>query len=158
MSTELERIAKPAVSTEFLKLYNRLCVAFREAPDETGVTQDVYFSALSDMPLLALAKGVDSLLRSDCHFFPKVTEWRVAAEKAYRIEFERAVQPSRDEPWQYECEACEDTGWNRYHCKGDNRCGWKRKHDPHDYASACPCRPTNRTYQRHNTFGRSANE
>lgn len=159
MSDELARITQHGTDADFLKLYNRLCVAFRELPDDTGVTQEVYFSALRDLPLIALAKGADALMRdTSMRFFPRVTDWREKAEHAYRTSFEKAVQPSRDEAWHYECEACEDTGWNRYQCSGDSRCGRRFDHATHEYVTPCTCRPMNHTYQRHNTFGKTAGE
>lgn len=148
----IPRLATP--NAAFLKLFNRLCVAFRETPDETGATPHVYFSVLSDLPLTALAKAADVLMRdTQRRFFPRAPEWREVAETIQREEFRLAVQPAREEPWRLDCGVCEDTGWEFFECPGNETCGRSREHAAHHYVRPCTCRPSNRTYQRHNTFG-----
>lgn len=142
----------------FLAVFNRLAVALREAPDETGVTQGIYFDALKDLPVTAVEAGAVALMREPGRrFFPTTAEWRTAAEKAHVDLLRQAVQSDREEPWKVECDRCEDTGWVlSRQCEGDNYCGREKKHAPHTFTKPCPCRPTNRTYQRHRAFGRSA--
>lgn len=63
------------------------------------------------------------------------------------------LPPKRMEPWHFECEACEDSGWETRSCHPGTRvtCGLRRcdgEHPEHTYAVACWCRETNKTYQR----------
>lgn len=154
----LALVPKPAAAAEFLAVFNRLCVALRETQDDSGVTQQVYFDALSDLPLAALESGANALMRQQGRrFFPTTAEWRTEAEKAAYADLKRAVSGGRDEPWRHECQDCEDSGWVRgLTCPGDATCGRTRKHAAHDYTQACPCRPTNRTFRRHLAFGGGA--
>lgn len=146
-------IYAPTTGANFLRVFNRLCVALREPPDDTGMTQQTYFELLHDLPIAALEAGATVLMReSGRRFFPTSAEWRTAAEQAQE-EALRAVLPHRDEPWHLECDACADTGWQMRTCDGSSACGRKNKHAPHDYVTVCPCRPMNRTFQRHQRFG-----
>lgn len=157
MADSLIPFTRPTASQEFLKIFNRLCVALREPKDDTGVTQDVYFSALKDLPVAALRAAAESLAKeTGRRFFPTSAEWRTAAEDANRKQLQAAVQPGRDEPWHFDCEDCEDTGWIRLHCGGNDTCGRRNRHQPHDYVIVCGCRATNRTYQRHHGPGATA--
>lgn len=150
-----EILVKAATDTEFLQVFNRLCVALREPQDDSGVTQGIYFEALKDLPLLALEAGASALMReTGRRFFPTTAEWRTAAEVAIQAEVRRELTAVREEPWKHDCNACEDTGWERFECTGDDFCGRTRKHAPHEFVRVCPCRPTNRTYQRHQVVGR----
>lgn len=55
----------------------------------------------------------------------------------------------RTEPWHDECEDCRDTGFRFHQCGVNGRhCGHRICRTGHDFVSVCPCRPTNRTYQR----------
>ena len=58
--------------------------------------------------------------------------------------------PRGNTPWHFDCTEYEDTGWMLHHCTAQYPCGRNFTHAPHDYVSICFCRPTNRTYQRHN--------
>lgn len=148
--------AKPS-DTEFLSLFNRLSVALREQQDDSGVTQGIYFDALKDLPIRALEDGAAALMKEPGRrFFPTTAEWRTAAEKANLSQLREAVQPARDEPWHHECTACEDTGWERFECTGDRCCGRSGPHAAHEFVRVCSCRPTNRTFQRHQNFGSGA--
>ncbi len=151
----LALLKDPSSDAAFLRIFNRLLVALREPADDTGVTQGVYFDALKDLPLLALEAGAMALMKEPGRrFFPTTAEWRTAAERANVELLRDAVQPARDEPWHVDCEACEDTGWVQgLECPGSNLCGRTKPHAPHSYTRACPCRPMNRTYQRHHRFG-----
>lgn len=149
-------VVKPT-DAEFAALFNRLLVALREPADDTGVTLGVYFDALKDLPIRALEDGAAALMKEPGRrFFPTTAEWRTAAEKASVAHLREAVQAPREEPWHHECAACEDTGWERFECTGDRFCGRSEKHAPHDFVRVCSCRPTNRTWQRHQHFGGGA--
>lgn len=151
----LALLPKVPTAEEFLVLFNRLCVALREPADDSGVTQREYFTCLRDLPFAAVSAGADALKKEPGRkFFPTTAEWRTAAEKAHEALLRGAVKP-RDEPWHDECAACQDTGWESHECDGGDRgvCGRKKTHAPHSFVVPCPCRPMNRTYQRHQKFG-----
>ena len=153
----LALVAKTPSDAEFLKIFNRLCVALRESQDDSGVTQGVYFEALRDLSLPALEAGAQSLMKEPGRrFFPTTAEWRAEAERAQMQQLKQAVQPAREQPWRFDCTACEDTGWERFECTGDTSCGRQRRHEAHTYVRVCPCRATNRTWQRHQNFGSGA--
>lgn len=154
----LALVQKSANETEFLVLFNRLCVALRETQDESGITQQVYYEALRDMPEKALDAGAAALMKEPGRrFFPTTAEWRSAAMKAQEQDLRAAVQPIRGEPWRHECRDCEDSGWViGLMCSGNEQCGRRQKHDAHTYTVPCACRPTNRTYLRHQAFGGGA--
>jgi hypothetical protein len=151
-------VPKPPDEAQFLQVFNRLCVALREPPDDSGVTQGVYFDALSDLPLPALDAGAVALSREKGRrFFPTTAEWRTTAEAAQQEQLRKVVQPPRSEPWHLECERCADTGWIlELTCDGTDYCGRHKQHAAHTFTRACPCRPTNRTYIRHKQFGAGA--
>jgi hypothetical protein len=144
---------------EFLTVFNRLCVALRDAGDDSGITQGIYFEALKDLAIRDIEQGASVLMREPGRrFFPTTAEWRAAAERAHELASDawlrKALPAGRAEPWRHECAECEDTGWVvSLDCPGDTRCGRERKHQPHTFTRACPCRATNRTYQRHQKFG-----
>ena len=148
-------VPKPPTDEEFVVVFNRLAVALREQQDETGITQGVYYDALKDLPLKAIDLGAVALTKQmDRRFFPTTAEWRTAAERAHQELLRAAVQPARVEPWHHECDRCHDTGWiQRLECDGSDYCGRKPGHGSHTFTRMCPCRPTNRTYQRHQQFG-----
>lgn len=154
----LALVPKPVEPEAFLAVFSRLSVALRETQDDTGVTQQVYFDALHDLPLSALETSANVLMRQQGRkFFPTTAEWRAEAEKAAYADLKRAVGGGREHPWHYECRDCEDSGWVRgLTCDGGTTCGRTRPHAAHDYTIACPCRPTNRTWLRHHTSGAGA--
>lgn len=143
---------------EFLQVFNRLCVALREPADDTGITQETYYTALSDLSLTALQAGSAALMMERGRkFFPTTAEWRTAAIDAIRAQSRVALPAGRTEPWRHDCEQCEDTGWVQgLGCNGTNQCGREKQHLPHSYTRPCLCRATNRTYQRHQQNGRVA--
>jgi hypothetical protein len=155
----LALVPSGASETEFIAVFNRLCVALREPQDDTGITQGVYWDALRDLPVAALETGAQTLMRQQGRrFFPTTAEWRAAAEQAHAASLRQVVSMGgRSEPWKHECHDCEDTGWIiGLTCDGGTTCGRTRKHQAHDYTQACPCRPTNRTYRRHLMMGGGA--
>lgn len=152
----LALLPKPGSDTDFLAVFNRLCVALREQQDDSGITQGVYFDALKDLPLPALEAGAQALMKEPGRrFFPTTAEWRTAAERCQGALLREAVQRPEAHPWTEECSACSDTGWEPHVCDGGEagRCGRRNKHAAHDYVTICPCRPTNRTWNRHHHFG-----
>lgn len=156
MNTLLMR-SQSTTDAEFLRLYNRLCVALRETPDPDGITQQVYFELLHDLPIHALEAGATALMREPGRrFFPSSTEWRTAAEEAQAEAWRRVVPVARAEPWRFDCETCGDTSWQRHDCDGSSVCGRPIKHAPHAYVTRCACWPTNPTYARHQRVGRGA--
>lgn len=112
-------------------------------------------------------------------FFPTTAEWRTAAQAWQASRQREAATVVDRVAWRYECLACDDTGYELVHCGGGAvpdvtlehvdkgqvkgrswfykpydgpeavTCGRKRAHAPHRYVRVCPCRPTNRTFQRH---------
>ena len=148
--TTLTLVPKPTTEQEFLAIFNRLCVALREQQDDSGITQGVYWEALSDLSTTALEAGAQRLMRQQGRrWFPTTSEWRTEAEKAQTEALKAALPPARETPWRHECRDCEDTGWVRgLTCPGDSTCGRTDPHAAHDFTRACPCRPENRTYRR----------
>lgn len=158
MSTALATIERKGDAAQFLALFSRLCVGLREAQDDSGITQRVYWDALRDVPMAALEAGALALMREPGRkWFPTTAEWRTAAGYAHEQQLRAAVQPAREQPWTHECRDCEDSGWVLgLSCPGDTTCGRTKPHLPHTYTVACPCRATNRTYRRHQAFGGGA--
>lgn len=153
MNTAGPALDQPTSDTEFVAVFNRLAVALQVQPDERGITQGVYFEVLRDLPLAALEASVEALMcERGRKYFPSTPEWREAAEHAHGAQLRAALRPARDEPWQVECEACDDTGWQVRSCEGlpESLCGRvKVHHAAHDYVEVCPCRAMNRTFQGH---------
>jgi hypothetical protein len=157
VNVTLPALYAPTNEAEFLRVFNRLCVALREPPDDTGVTQQTYFELLHDLPIAALDAGATTLAREPGRrFFPTSAEWRTAAEQAQTQQLREALPAGRENPWVCECIGCDDTGWKYHRCPGSNVCGREFKHAAHDYVTVCPCRSSNRTFQRHQKFGSGA--
>ena len=135
----------------FGQTFNGLCVAFGK-PIETA-SMAVYFDALEDLPIEAVQGSARELQRTGGEFFPTTAKWHAEAERAVAREVRKALPPGRVVPWQYDCPACEDTGWTEHTCTAVHRCGRPRcDQDPahtHTYVQTCPCRATNPTYRRH---------
>ncbi len=142
---------------EFSAVFSLLAVQLR-ATDADEATMRGYFLALEDLPLAAVAASAKKFARDpDRRFFPTSAEWYQAAQGAGVEVLRRTLTAVRDAPWRHTCEACEDTGWSqRIACPGDETCGRSRAHAAHDFVRMCPCRPTNATWLRHQTFGRGA--
>jgi hypothetical protein len=135
----------------FVQAFNRLAVATRLA-DSDATMQRVYFDGLSDLDIDAV-EGAAALLAKSAQWFPKVSEWRDAARIA-QVATIKALPPGRDVPWEDECGACGDSGWEERRCYPGTRntCGRKKcelERAEHRYTVPCTCRPTNRTYARH---------
>lgn len=201
MSTALILAPTQTDEQQFMAVFSRLCVALREAQDDTGITQQVYFEALRDLSPEALEAGAMLLMQErGRRFFPTTAEWRTAAEKAHADALRKALTSRREEPWHYECQDCADSGWivglacdggmdiwpekmephtnigpqkgspdhhklRPWSYRAERRmtatprksvCGRTMAHTPHVYTMACPCRQTNATYRRHQSFGSGA--
>jgi hypothetical protein len=143
---------------EFAQAFNILAVSTRLPTGEADAAmQEIYWRGLEDLPVDVVALAAESLSKAS-QWFPKVSEWREAATEL-RLQQVLRLPPGREEPWQHECEACQDGGWEVLRCypgTGKN-CGRKRCMEgggstyEHGYAVRCSCRDTNRTFQRHHT-------
>ncbi len=104
-----------------------------------------YYDVLGQFPDPAL-KGAAARIAVEAgrKFMPTSAEWAEVTRTWIRDQ-----QQTAPREWHVECEQCDDTGWERFECTGDETCGRKNLHLPHSYVRVCPCRPTNRTYQRH---------
>jgi len=85
---------------------------------------------------------------------PSASTWHQAAKALERDRrLHDTIELGREQFWKAECHDCDDTGWQVHDCTAANRCGrpvcgQMAEAHTHTYATACPCRPTNRTYQR----------
>lgn len=133
----------------FMQAFNKLAVAVRLPADQADAAmQRVYWEGLADLPLDAVEDSAREIGLS-AQWFPKLAEWRDAAVKAKHGRVLKMALPApRSNPWQSECETCDDTGWEVMACAGDATCGRVFEHAKHNYTIPCVCRPTNRTYQR----------
>lgn len=133
----------------FAQCFNRLAVALRLPANEADSSmQRVYWDALSDLPVEAIEDAARELA-ADSQWFPKTSEWRDVAVKAKHGRMLKAALPEpRANPWQSECETCDDTGWEALDCDGSSQCGRTKEHGKHAYVIHCACLATNRTYQR----------
>lgn len=145
----------------FVQAFNVLAVAARLPAHEADASmQRVYFDGLRDLEIAAVSAAAVELAKT-AQWFPRVAEWRAAA-KLQHVELLKALPSGREEPWHDECGACLDTGWEERRCYPGtaNNCGRTKcmtagtKRAEHKYMSACSCRPTNRTYQRHHLGSR----
>lgn len=154
----LARLDETTAPQPFLALFSRLCVGLREAQDDSGITQQVYYEALRDLPLQALETAAMALLREKGRkWFPTTAEWRTAAEEAQAHRVQTSLRAVRAQPWRHECDTCEDSGWVMdLTCDGGTTCGRTTRHLPHTYTVPCPCRPTNATYRRRQALGGGA--
>jgi len=143
---------------DFANVFAVLALQLR-ATDADEAMVRAYYDVLKNFTLESVQRSAQALAReTDRRFFPTTAEWATAAGEARTSALRQHLLTSREEPWQVECELCEDTGWRLSTCDGDDYCGRRHPHQPHGLARICPCRPTNRTYQRHHTFGRTASQ
>lgn len=154
----------PMTEREFGNVFATLAIQLRWM-DADVVAVKSYYEALKDLPLEAVQASAAEIARTGyldekgehrTRFFPTSADWRTVAQKATVDVFRKALPAVRDEPWRVECEACDDTGWELFECTGDAFCGRQKTHAAHTFVRVCPCRPTNRTYQRHQKFGAGA--
>ena len=134
---------------EFGVIFARMAMQLRWLDADTAAIQS-YYVALKDLPdEIVHASAARIANEPGRKFFPTTGEWR---EVALRIEQDkRRAEFSGPESWTDECATCHDTGWEVFECTGGVHvgCDRPREHRPHDFVRICPCRPTNRTYQRH---------
>lgn len=136
--------------------FAKLAVQLRFA-DADEVTIRAYYEALRDLPLPAIQdSGVRFAREAGRKYFPTSAEWHEAASTLAVQHLRETLPPARAQGWQVECAACDDTGWMPFACPGDASCGRERRHAAHSYVRVCPCRPTNRTWERHQRFGSGA--
>jgi hypothetical protein len=111
-----------------------------------------YFHALIGFDVNELVAAAEQV-KCTAHWFPKPIEWREAVDAIRVAALKTAIRPARDEPWHFECPACEDTERIHYYCeKGDPPCDRK---DPKPcatcnkvYVRDCQCKGRNTTVQR----------
>ena len=111
----------------FVQAFNRLAVACQlPSKDADAAMHRVYFTGLEDLELGAVSAAADALART-AKFFPRVAEWREATRIA-AVAHIKALPPGRDVPWEDECGACGDSGWEERTCyRGTrNTCGRKK--------------------------------
>lgn len=144
----------PMTQREFGTIFAKLAMQLR-ATDVDEATIRSYFEALGGYPLEAVRMAAEAFSREPGRkWFPTSGEWSEGIQRAAAANLREAVS-HRAEPWHLECERCEDTGWAiGMSCPGDSTCGRRNTHAAHTFTRACYCRPTNRTYQRHVSFGK----
>lgn len=134
----------------FLQAFNRLAVALRlPAAEVDAPMKQIYFDALKDLPIAAVAGAVGGLAKTAGYGFPRTSEWWAVADRVRVEQTLKALPPPREEPWRHECPHCCDCGWEYRECDGDRICGRSKTHAPHAFATPCSCRETNHTYARH---------
>lgn len=139
-------------SADFALLAGKLALQLRQEIDAGTIAG--YYEVLRDLPLDAVRKAQEGFSREKGRkWYPSAPEWLEAAQIANVAVLKASLTHGRDEPWHDECDVCQDTGWEQYQCDGSDVCGRRRKHAAHGYVRPCPCRPTNRTYQRRQQFG-----
>ena len=123
----------------FVKLASQL------SKDADADTIRDYFDIMQEFSTATTHEAAAQLSRT-AKWFPKTSEWR---ERGLTIEQDqRRKELAGPRSWKLECETCEDTGWIYFECPAQP-CDRDRAHYPHNYVRVCPCRTTNRTYQRH---------
>lgn len=135
----------------FVQAFNVLAIATRLAESDATM-QRVYFEGLRDLSVESVTAAAAALSKS-AQFFPRVAEWRDAA-RLQAVALLKALPDGRERPWEDECGACDDTGWEPRICYPGtmNNCGRRKcltERAEHRYMVPCSCRSTNRTYQRH---------
>jgi hypothetical protein len=149
----MSTVLTPMTEHEFGKIFVRLAAQLRWSDYDADTTRD-YFAALKTCSLEAIdASAASFATEPGRRFFPTTGEWSERANKAATAQVREALTLGRVEPWQVECDACEDSGWERFECTGDSFCGRQRRHAAHTFVRPCACRESNRTYQRHQRFG-----
>lgn len=134
---------------EFARVFGALALQLR-LTDADPTTCEAYFDVLQGLPLEAVRVTARAFATEpERKWFPTTAEWHSAAARAETAQLRTALLEGRAEPWRFECKTCDDSGWEYFECTGDDFCGRARAHAPHRFVRICPCRPNNRTYQRH---------
>jgi hypothetical protein len=96
----------------FTSLFTRVARSFNKKPDPLQC--ESYFSDLEDIPLAVVEAAADQLRRT-ARFFPKVVEWRTAAQKVHKplpiTRPEPVVEADGTVVETVYCADCDDTGW-----------------------------------------------
>ena len=138
---------------EFAVIFTKLALQLRWT-DADEVAMRSYYAVLKGFPLEAVRlSGQAFAAEAGRKFFPTTGEWVESVHRTMTAQLREVVVAPRAEPWRFECDGCEDTGWQSHECDGSRICGREREHYAHTYVTVCPCRPMNRTYQRHHVFG-----
>ena len=139
----------PVPEREFGAIFARLAIQLGWRDADLASIQS-YHAALGTFPRAVLERTAQHFATEHGRrFFPSTAEWHEAATEERDRQMRQSLTRGREEPWHDECEACSDTGWVCHACDGTALCGRLHTHAAHRYVTACPCRPTNRTYQRH---------
>jgi hypothetical protein len=135
----------PFQRDDFGRVMITLAETLREQVSDIAV--EGYFSALRDVALADVAASADRLSRTS-QWFPKPSEWRMAALHHKNEQVQKALPESRTEPWHSECPRCDDEGWV---CSACSHIDCDKDAAAHDRRMRpCICRPSNKTYQRRN--------
>jgi hypothetical protein len=124
-------------------------------------TIEAYYEALQAFPVEAV-KAAAALISIGAgrKFAPTAGEWVEEARAQFEAEARQRLAAPRD-PWKYDCEECNDTGWVvGLECAGgdSSSCGRNKPHAAHSFTRSCGCRATNPTYQRHHTFNKAGKQ
>jgi hypothetical protein len=132
----------------FKQAFNRLAVAVRLPAEQADASmQRVYWDGLETLPIESVEDAA-AAIAAQAVWFPKLAEWKDAAEKASNARVLKFALPDPGRGWHSECGTCDDTGWESLTCAGGRQCGRTKEHAEHSYVVPCACRPTNHTYQR----------
>lgn len=139
----------PVTEQAFGAIFARLAIQLGWRDADLASIQS-YYAALGTFPRVVLETTAQVFATEHGRrFFPSTAEWHEAATQARDRQMRQSLTLGRAEPWREDCAACGDTGWVCHECDGTALCGRPKAHAPHTYVTVCPCRPTNRTYQRH---------
>jgi hypothetical protein len=142
---------------DFASIYAILALQL-QATNSDEAAMRAYFNAMNDLPVEAVQQSAAQLAReANRRFFPTTAEWVTVAREIEVKSYRRQLSARPDQPWHMDCLRCDDSGWIFFECP-DAACGRDREHAPHVFVRPCPCRPTNRTYQRHHTIGSGTHE
>jgi hypothetical protein len=155
-------VVTDADKVRFKQAFNVLAVATRLPADQADAPmQRIYFQGMLDLTIESVIASAETLAMS-AEWFPKLAEWRGAAKIAH-VATLTALSEDREQPWEDECGACLDTGWEERWCYPGtaNNCGRRKcvkgqDRKEHKYGTPCSCRATNRTYARHHVAGNRA--
>ena len=143
----------PAIPPWFFDALRDFLASWRqEMPAEVA---RAYWDTLSDLDQGdVLTAGLELRRSAGGEFPPSAARWYETARRMGRERrLKDTIELGRERYWKAECEDCDDTGAVIHECTAANRCGrpiCERADESHTHtwASVCPCRPTNSTYQR----------
>jgi len=160
MAGTLRLVTAALTRTDFNRAFVTLATALRSTDTDPAAIA-VYFEALHNLDASAVLEAARQFsIEHGRRYMPTTAEWHGAAVTLKREADLREVVSARPDPWHYECEVCEDTGWTlEPDCAGDGNhqgCWRTSPHRAHTWTRICTCRPHNRTYQRHQRVGSGA--